>query len=135
SRQLNKLRRILIAKVYQLLRNSLKRAGRARRGHKTTPSPDAAMPLALPRRAFLAGVGAFALPLPTLGQEPAPRVLEARPGKAQLLPAPAPATEILGFDGATPGPLLRYRQGGTLFARLVNKTEKPMSLHWQGLRG
>ena len=27
------------------------------------------MPLALPRRAFLAGVGALALPLPALGQE------------------------------------------------------------------
>ena len=51
------------------------------------------------------------------------------------MPAPAPATDILGFDGVSPGPVLRYRQGDTLFARLVNKTEKPMSLHWQGLRG
>ncbi len=93
------------------------------------------MPLALPRRAFLAGVGALALPLPARPEEPAARLLEARPGKAQLLPAPAPATEILGFDGVSPGPLLRYRQGDTLFARLVNKIERPMSLHWQGLRG
>ncbi len=93
------------------------------------------MPLDPTRRAFLAGVGALALPLPARGEEPAPRVLEARPGKAQLLPAPAPVTDILGFDGVSPGPVLRYRQGDTLFARLVNKTEKPMSLHWQGLRG
>ncbi|ARN81711.1 multicopper oxidase family protein [Methylocystis bryophila] len=93
------------------------------------------MPFAQTRRAFLAGVGAFALPLPARGEEPPPRILEAGPVKAQLLPAPAPATDILGFDGVSPGPILRYRQGDTLFARLVNKTEKPMSLHWQGLRG
>ena len=87
------------------------------------------------RRALLAGVGALALPLPVRAEEPGPRILEARPGKAQLLPAPAPATEILGFDGVSPGPLLRYRQGDTLFARLVNKTDKPLSLTWPGLRG
>ena len=87
------------------------------------------------RRALLAGVGALALPFPARAEEPGPRILEARPGKAQLLPAPAPETEILGFDGVSPGPLLRYRQGDTLFVRLVNKTDKPMSLTWPGLRG
>ena len=102
------------------------------------------MPLASTRRAFLAGVSAFVVPLPALG-EPAPRILEARAGKARLLPEPAAPTEILGFDDAsngppgvlqTPyGPLLRYKQGDTLSARLVNKTDLPMSLHWQGMRG
>ena len=102
------------------------------------------MPLASTRRAFLAGVSAFVVPLPALG-EPAPRILEARAGKARLLPEPAAATDILGFDDAsnsppgavqTPyGPLLRYKQGETLSARLVNKTDLPMSLHWQGMRG
>jgi FtsP/CotA-like multicopper oxidase with cupredoxin domain len=93
------------------------------------------MPLALSRRAFLSGVGALALPLPTRAGEPSPRILEARPRKAQLLPAPAPQTEIQGFDRASPGPLLRYKQGDTLFARLINKTNQPLSLHWPGLRG
>ena len=102
------------------------------------------MPLASTRRAFLTGVSAFVVPLPALG-EPAPRILEARAGKARLLPEPAAATDILGFDDAsnsppgavqTPyGPLLRYKQGETLSARLVNKTDLPMSLHWQGMRG
>ena len=102
------------------------------------------MPLASTRRAFLAGVSAFVVPLPALG-EPAPRILEARAGKARLLPEPAAATDILGFDDAsnsppgavqTPyGPLLRYKQGDTLSVRLVNKTDLPMSLHWQGMRG
>ncbi len=102
------------------------------------------MPLASTRRAFLAGVSAFVVPLPALA-EAAPRILEARAGKARLLPEPAAATDILGFDDAstsppvalqTPyGPLLRYKQGETLSARLVNKTDLPMSLHWQGMRG
>jgi len=101
------------------------------------------MPLLSSRRAFLAGVSAFVVPLPVLG-ETAPRILEARAGKTRLLPEPAAATDILGFDDAnsppgavqTPyGPLLRYKQGDTLAVRLVNKTDLPMSLHWQGLRG
>jgi FtsP/CotA-like multicopper oxidase with cupredoxin domain len=100
------------------------------------------MPLAATRRAFLAGVSALIAPLPALG-EPTPRILEARAGKARLLPEPAAATDILGFDDAngppgflrTPhGPLLRFKQGDTLFARLVNKTDLPLSLHWQGVR-
>jgi len=101
------------------------------------------MPLLSSRRAFLAGVSAFVVPLPALG-ETAPRILEARAGKTRLLPEPAAAADILGFDDAnsppgavqTPyGPLLRYKQGDTLAVRLVNKTDLPMSLHWQGLRG
>ena len=101
------------------------------------------MPLLSSRRAFLAGVSAFVVPLPALG-ETAPRILEARAGKTRLLPEPAAATDILGFDDAnsppgavqTPyGPPLRYKQGDTLAVRLVNKTDLPMSLHWQGLRG
>jgi FtsP/CotA-like multicopper oxidase with cupredoxin domain len=101
------------------------------------------MPLLSSRRAFLVGVSAFVVPLRALG-ETAPRILEARAGKTRLLPEPAAATDILGFDDAnsppgavqTPyGPLLRYKQGDTLAVRLGNKTDLPMSLHWQGMRG
>ncbi len=92
------------------------------------------MPLFSTRRAFLAGVSALVVPLPALA-ETAPRILEARAGKARLLPEPAAATNILGFDDAPHGPLLRYKQGDALSVRLVNKTDLPMSLHWQGMRG
>jgi FtsP/CotA-like multicopper oxidase with cupredoxin domain len=92
------------------------------------------MPLAYSRRAFLVGVSAFAVSARASG-EPAPRIVEARGGKARLLPEPAAATDILGFDGVSPGPLLRYKQGDALLARLVNKTDLPMSLHWHGMRG
>ena len=82
------------------------------------------MPLVSTRRNFLLGVAAVATPLPALGQAPPPpRAVHARPGKAQLLAPPAPATPILGFEGATPGPLLRYKLGDTLAVKLVNETD------------
>ncbi|QGM45563.1 multicopper oxidase family protein [Methylocystis heyeri] len=88
------------------------------------------------RRSFILGVSATVLPLPARSEATAaPRIIEARPAKAQLLAAPAPPSDILGFDGTTPGPLLRYKQGDALFARLVNKTDLPLTLHWQGMRG
>lgn len=64
-----------------------------------------------------------------------PRRLVAQPAKVKLRPAPAPDTEIWAFDGATPGPLLRIKQGDTLRLTLDNRTATPLSLHWQGLRG
>ena len=107
------------------------------------------MPLVSTRRVFLAGVSALVFPAPALGNSSsAPFILEAGAGEARLLPAPAPATAILGFRGfganapsehdvprAPYGPVLRYKQNDVLLARLVNKTEQPLSLHWQGMRG
>jgi FtsP/CotA-like multicopper oxidase with cupredoxin domain len=60
--------------------------------------------------------------------------LEARAGEAQILPAPAPATKIWGFGGQTPGPLLRVKLGQEIKARLVNRLDQPMALHWRGMR-
>ncbi|QGM96056.1 multicopper oxidase family protein [Methylocystis parvus] len=91
----------------------------------------------LNRRAFLSGVAASLVSLPPLSPAGAtspmgPRLIEARPGKASIA---AKETDILGFDGATPGPVLRYKQGQELFVRLANKTDLPASIHWHGLRG
>jgi FtsP/CotA-like multicopper oxidase with cupredoxin domain len=97
---------------------------------------DATMPYTCSRRAFLTGVAAslVALDARAGAQAPAgPRLLEARAGKARL--APSGETDILGFEGRTPGPLLRYRQGEELNVRLVNKLDRPMTLHWHGMRG
>lgn len=75
------------------------------------------------------------------GQQPAPaappqpRTIAAVLAKAQLRPAPAAQTEIWAFDGATPGPTLRIRQGETLNFRLENKATAPLGLHFYGLRG
>jgi FtsP/CotA-like multicopper oxidase with cupredoxin domain len=94
------------------------------------------MSSACSRRSFLAGVSVAVLPLPARSEAtPAPKIIEARPSKAQILPAPAAPSDILGFDGATPGPLLRFKQYDVLFARLSNKTDAPLTLHWHGMRG
>lgn len=95
-----------------------------RRADSAPTRPEPAKP-ALPASA----------PLPQPSPEPPTRVLTAQPAKLRLRPAPAAETEIWAFDGATPGPPLRIRQGETLRLKLENKTTAPLSLHWQGLRG
>ena len=88
----------------------------------------------LSRRAMLCGVAASLTTLPALAQAPAGlRTLEARPGKTPL--SGARATGVLGFDGTTPGPVLRYRQGDELAMRFVNRLDRPATIHWHGLRG
>jgi FtsP/CotA-like multicopper oxidase with cupredoxin domain len=102
------------------------------------------------RRRALAGVGASLtcsrLPL-GYAEDAAPlaadgfQVLHARAGS---VPAPDgardgdPESQIWGFQGATPGPLLRLKRGEELRLRLIN--ELPVSaaidgaIHWHGVR-
>ncbi|ATQ70057.1 MULTISPECIES: multicopper oxidase family protein [Methylosinus] len=93
------------------------------------------MPIACSRRSFLGGVAATLVALEARAQAPGVRTLEARAGLLRLLPEPAAPTDVWGFDGWSPGPLLRLRQGDELAVRLFNRLEKPLSLHWQGMRG
>lgn len=87
------------------------------------------------RRDLLAGVAASLAALPARAEPPpvSLRMLEARPDKARL--TSAGETAILGFDGITPGPLLRYKQGDELAVRFLNKLDQPATIHWHGLRG
>ena len=83
---------------------------------------------------MLSGVATSLTALPALAQAPAGlRTLEARPGKASL--SGACETGILGFDGTTPGPVLRHKQGDELAVRFVNRLDRPATIHWHGLRG
>ena len=77
-----------------------------------------------------------ALPaLPRLAQAATdPIVIEARPGSAQLLPPPYPATPVWGYDGAAPGAGIRMVQGERLQRRLLNALPEPTSIHWHGIR-
>jgi FtsP/CotA-like multicopper oxidase with cupredoxin domain len=96
------------------------------------------MPPLLTRRAFAGAVAATFVSLDSRAEPPVPagpRLLEARKGALRLLPPPAAPTEIWGFDGLSPGPLLRVPQGAELSARLVNRLDAPLTLHWQGMRG
>ncbi len=62
------------------------------------------------------------------------RVLEARKGSLHLRPEPAAETEIWGYDGKVPGPLLRFKKGEEVKIRLINKLDQPTSIHWHGVR-
>jgi FtsP/CotA-like multicopper oxidase with cupredoxin domain len=92
------------------------------------------------RRHLLQGglaLGAVNLALPrwpALAAGAEPRLLTAAPGEAQLLAAGQPKTRVWAYDGTTPGPLLRVRQGEEVNVRLVNKLEQPTTLHWHGIR-
>ncbi len=43
-------------------------------------------------------------------------------------------TAIWGYDGSSPGPVLRYRQGETLDIAVENALPAPTTVHWHGLR-
>src|SRR5262249_50852071 len=92
------------------------------------------------RRRFVAGAGccaaALALPRSGLGQvgtSPAAgegfTILRAQTGTALLRGPSSPATQIWGFEGATPGPLLRVKRGQELRVRLVNDLTEPTVVH------
>ncbi|MBI3437000.1 MAG: multicopper oxidase family protein [Proteobacteria bacterium] len=98
----------------------------------------------LRRREFLCGVGAsFALlaqPSRVIAKDGASaaqnefRVVTARTGYASLLGASGPPTDIWGYDGTCPGPLLKVRRGEEMKVRLVNALPEPTTIHWHGLR-
>lgn len=85
------------------------------------------------RREFLIATGTAALaPRITFA---APRTeLVAQPVSAQILPEGDPATSMLGFNGSTPGPVLRARQGDVFDIRFLNQIGDGSALHWHGLR-
>ncbi len=62
------------------------------------------------------------------------RELTARQGRAPLYSKDGQGTAIWGFDGQSPGPLLRARQGDELKFRLVNRLPQATSIHWHGVR-
>src|SRR3546814_5844075 len=96
-------------------------------------------PSHLPRRHLLQGglaLGAYSLApqLPAFAQTAEPRLLTAGPGEAQLLPAGQPATRTWLYDGVSPGPTIRARQGEEVFVHLKNELPQPTTIHWHGIR-
>jgi len=95
----------------------------------------------LTRRHLLQGglaLSAFGLALSRLpaafAQDAEARLLTAGPGEARLLEAGQPATRTWLYDGVSPGPTLRARQGEEVFVRLVNNLPQPTTIHWHGIR-
>src|SRR5215212_2624718 len=93
---------------------------------------------ALTRRAVAFGIAATIVHRPSATraqpQGDAWRTLTAAPAKARLMPEPAPETEVWASDGQVPGPVIRVRHGDEVRLRLLNRTERPLSLHWHGVR-
>jgi len=93
------------------------------------------------RRAFLGGGVAASLwawrraaPAQTPARPDGFLILEAAPASARLAAPPAPATRLLSYNGATPGPLLRLRKGEELKLRLANRLDEGTTLSFPGLR-
>jgi FtsP/CotA-like multicopper oxidase with cupredoxin domain len=105
-------------------------------------------PFSLSRRALLAGAGtAMMAPRAALAIDPPAPAAPAAAARADGLPTvqmearPSIAsfqqgqeTPIWAIGGRTPGPDVRLRKGEDLRVRLVNGLDKPLSLHWQGVR-
>ncbi|KQP58686.1 multicopper oxidase family protein [Methylobacterium sp. Leaf112] len=111
---------------------------------------------AVSRRTLLGGVAAFALgsteavaqapARPAVPAKSAPevkpdakpetpvRTLSAVPGTTRLKPEPAVATPVWSFDSAAVPPVVRVKLGETVRLRVENKTDRPLSLHWHGVR-
>ena len=85
--------------------------------------------------AALAGLGGQALLPRFASAETAdkPFVIEAKPSHVRFLPQGA-ATPVWGYGGTIPGPEIRVRQGGEVFARLINGIGEPTTVHWHGIR-
>ncbi len=60
--------------------------------------------------------------------------LEAAPARLQLAPPPAEPASAYAYSGATPGPLLRLKQGGEMKLRFANRLAEPTTLSFPGLR-
>ena len=67
----------------------------------------------------------------------APHRLRAEPVLTQILAGEFSSygpTPSLGFNGSTPGPLLKVRQGEELAVTFENRTGEASSVHWHGIR-
>ena len=96
-----------------------------------------ARPGTLDRRALLSGALALvAVPQPAAQGEDAarPTVVEARiAARPTVLDLGNGPVQLLTYDGAFPGPLLRARAGDLLRLELTNELDEPTNLHFHGL--
>lgn len=86
----------------------------------------------LNRRQFLGTSSAFAC-LPRMALA-APVVLRAGPITAQVLPEGDGTTALWGYNGSSPGPELRVRQGEYLDISFHNEIGEGSAIHWHGIR-
>ncbi|HKU45840.1 MAG TPA: multicopper oxidase family protein [Burkholderiales bacterium] len=84
------------------------------------------------RRTFLAAGPALALaPRLAFGST---KTLRLAPAQQSLVGAGNPATDVWAYNGAVPGPVLRYRQGERLRVEVENALAVATTVHWHGVR-
>lgn len=92
------------------------------------------------RRSLTAGLGAALVALQARASGAAKPeadgwiVLTAAPKRMKLYAEAAAETELWLLNGELPGPVLRVRHGDELRVRFRNRTERPLALHWHGVR-
>jgi FtsP/CotA-like multicopper oxidase with cupredoxin domain len=85
------------------------------------------------RRHFLAGSAALGAVGTGARAQPAGRQLIPAPSRAAIVPG-RQETEVWAYNGAIPGPVLRFRQGETARIAVENGLAQETSVHWHGLR-
>lgn len=60
--------------------------------------------------------------------------LVAKQTQVSLAGPDASASDLWGYNGNVPGPLLRFRQGDTARIHFRNELPEPTSVHWHGIR-
>jgi len=95
----------------------------------------------LNRRFFLLGASSILATAPhqAFAQKPSLssdgyHVLKAGKAISPLLEQPDRPTSVWGYNGKTPGPTIRVKQGEKVKVRLVNNLDQPTTIHWHGVR-
>ncbi len=85
------------------------------------------------RREFLTVLGAAAF-AQAGGQEIPKPDFTLRIGHVNLEIQPGKVVKTTGYNGAAPGPLLRFREGQSVTIQVINGSASPELVHWHGLR-
>ena len=72
--------------------------------------------------------------LPKVTRSETTPILRASEGTARLAPSKYPETQIWGYNGIVPGPVLRARQGERIKRVFLNDLPQASSVHWHGIR-
>ncbi|SFD58292.1 Multicopper oxidase with three cupredoxin domains (includes cell division protein FtsP and spore coat protein CotA) [Sulfitobacter brevis] len=93
----------------------------------------------LSRRSLLKAGAAFAAapilaPLAAAAQTSAPLTLRAGKSSTALRPAPYGLTDVWSYNGSTPGPEIRVKQGERVRIMASNALDEPTTIHWHGIR-
>ena len=60
--------------------------------------------------------------------------IKAKPAEWSLAGPDRAASSLWTYNGVSPGPEIRVRQGERVRVRLVNELDEPTSIHWHGIR-